>query len=48
MDSRTFDLGDNICIDLTNVDPPVTLVQGDEIRLVNAQNVIFSGKAHPS
>ncbi len=47
-DSRTFDLGDNICIDLKNVYPTVTLEQGDVIRLVNAQNVIFSGTANPS
>jgi hypothetical protein len=45
--SRTFDLGDHIRIDLTNVVLPDTFRDGNVIRLVNSRNVIFSGTANP-
>lgn len=46
-DSRTFDLGGHIDLDLEEFDPSLTLEKGDVIRLVSERNVIFSGTANP-
>jgi hypothetical protein len=45
--SRTFDLGDRIELDLGESDPPFAVRKGDIIRLVSSRNVIFSGTANP-
>lgn len=45
-DSRTFDLGDHIELDLGASDPSFSVGKGDVIRLVSSRNVIFSGTAH--
>ena len=46
-DSRTFDLGGHIELDLEKTYPSFTLGKGDTIRLVSPRNVIFSGTANP-
>lgn len=47
-DKETFGLGEHICVSLDLLDPPVTLEDGDTIRLVTSKNVIFTGTASPS